>query len=102
LISPDILFLEVAHALTRAERRGVIKPPEALVKLADVLSTAPYFYPFGPFLTRAAALSSQTRVGVYDCLYVVLAQQEQCAVVTADLRLKTVFRAQVILLADLP
>jgi len=27
LLAPDVLPVEVAHALTRAERKGLIKPP---------------------------------------------------------------------------
>jgi predicted nucleic acid-binding protein len=27
LLAPDILPVELAHALTRAERKGIIKPP---------------------------------------------------------------------------
>jgi predicted nucleic acid-binding protein len=29
LLVPDIFPVEVAHALTRAERKGLIKPPQA-------------------------------------------------------------------------
>jgi predicted nucleic acid-binding protein len=31
LIAPDILPIEVAHSLTRAERQGRITPPEASI-----------------------------------------------------------------------
>lgn len=39
-------------------------------------------------------LSSQARIGVYDCLYVALAEFEQCRVATADQRLLKTFPAQ--------
>jgi len=87
LISPDILPVEVAHALTRAERKGILQPGEAAVRLSRVLHFSPVFHPFISLLPRAVELSSQTRTGVYDCLYVALAEQEQCEVVTADQRL---------------
>ena len=32
-------------------------------------------------------ISSQARIGVYDCLYVALAEQQGCQLVTADDRL---------------
>jgi predicted nucleic acid-binding protein len=38
-------------------------------------------------LPRAYAVASQARLGVYDCLYVALAEQEGCDFVTADDRL---------------
>src|SRR5688572_25543789 len=78
LIAPDIFPVEVAHALTRAERRGLLKPQEAQSKLDDVLVTAPDLHPYMPLLRRAVAFSSQHRLGVYDCLYVALAEREQC------------------------
>ena len=87
LIAPNILPVEVAHALTRAERKGILQPGDAAVRLSRVLLFSPVFHPFIPLLPRAVELSSQTRTGVYDCLYVALAEQEQCEVVTADQRL---------------
>ena len=30
------------------------------------------------------AISSQVRIGVYDCLYVALAERENCDLITAD------------------
>jgi predicted nucleic acid-binding protein len=38
-------------------------------------------------LPRAYEISSQARIGVYDCLYVALAEREGCALLTADDRL---------------
>ena len=31
LIAPDTFAIEVAHSLTRTERRGLIQPPEAVL-----------------------------------------------------------------------
>jgi predicted nucleic acid-binding protein len=55
--------------------------------LADILSSQPKLHPYIPLLWRAYAISSQARIGVYDCLYVALAEREQCELVTADDRL---------------
>jgi predicted nucleic acid-binding protein len=44
-------------------------------------------HPYLPLLRRAFEIASQMRVGVYDCLYVALAEREACACVTADDRL---------------
>ncbi len=44
-----------------------------------------------PLLPRAVELSSQRRIGVYDCLYVALAEREGCELVTADDRLVRTF-----------
>jgi predicted nucleic acid-binding protein len=84
LIAPDVFYLETGHALTRAERQGRIPVGDAVPLLADVLSTPPIFYPSLPLLMRACEISSQMRIGIYDCLYVALAEREGCQLVTAD------------------
>jgi predicted nucleic acid-binding protein len=38
-------------------------------------------------LKRALRVASRARVGVYDCLYLVLAEREGCELLTADDRL---------------
>jgi predicted nucleic acid-binding protein len=84
LIAPDILLVEAAHALTRAERKGLIQPAEAKFKLVDLSLNRPDLYPYIPLLERATDISSTHRHGVYDCLYVALAEREGCELVTAD------------------
>jgi predicted nucleic acid-binding protein len=84
LISPDVFQVEIAHALTRAERQGRIAVSQAGILWADIMSTPPWLEPSGPLLPRAIQISSVERVGVYDCLYVALAEREACEVVTAD------------------
>jgi predicted nucleic acid-binding protein len=84
LLAPDIFAVEIAHALTRAERKGIIKTPQAIRLLTDVLSTPLPLQPYRPLLPRAMAISSALRCGVYDCLYVALAEREGCEFLTAD------------------
>jgi len=87
LLAPDVLPVEVAHALAKAERRGVIPPGNADRLLTNILSTPPAFHPYLPLLRRALGIASLARIGVYDCLYVALAEREGCQLVTADDRL---------------
>lgn len=87
LIAPDVLPVEVAHALTRAERRGVIPNSDSKAKLADVLFVGVTLHAYLSLLDRALEISSQARIGVYDCLYVALAEREGCELLTADSRL---------------
>jgi predicted nucleic acid-binding protein len=84
LIAPDIFPVEVAHALTHAERQKIIKPPQAARRFAALMRVRPLLRPYLPLLPRALAISSTMRVGVYDCVYVALAEQESCELVTAD------------------
>jgi len=87
LLAPDVFSLELAHALTKAERQGRIPVGQAAVLWADVQLNPPHFFPSGPLAPRAIAISSAVRIGLYDCLYVALAQREGCELVTADDRL---------------
>ena len=87
LIAPDVFPVEVCHALTRAERQGRITPAEGVQLMADMLNTLPALFPSLPLLPRAYQISSGARIGVYDCLYVALAEREGCDLVTTDARL---------------
>ena len=83
LLAPDVFPVEVAHGLAKAERRGVIPQGDADRLLTNVLST-PQFHPYLPLLKRALDIASLARIGVYDCLYVALAEREGCELLTAD------------------
>ena len=84
LLAPDIFPAEVAHSLTRAERRGILTPPEGARRLLLVLRTAPILHSYLPLVRRAVDISSAMRIGVYDCLYVALAEREGCELIPAD------------------
>lgn len=102
-ISPDTFLAEVAHALTKAERRGLIAQGQASLLVGDVLTTRPDFHSFIPLVTRALDLAAQARVGVYDCFYVALAERELCPLLTADQRLVNSFQGRfpIVLLSSL-
>lgn len=87
LFAPDVFPVEIAHALTRAERQNRITPPESGILLADLLKSLPIQSRSLPLLLRAVEISSAMRVGVYDCLYVALAEKKKCRFITADDRL---------------
>jgi predicted nucleic acid-binding protein len=84
LLAPDVFPVEMGHALTRAERQGRIPVGSAIPLLRDILNTLPILRPSLPHMLRAVEISSQLRVGVYDCLYVAIAEAENCELITAD------------------
>src|SRR5215218_150606 len=84
LLAPTIYPVEVGHALARAERKGVIQPPLGARRLASVLHTLPVLHAYLPLLPRAYGIASAARHGVYDCLYVALAEREGCELLTSD------------------
>lgn len=87
LLAPDILPVEVTHALTRAERRGVLDPGDTSAIVHDLLLLGPQLHSYLDLLPRAVEISSAARIGVYDCLYVALAEKEGCDLVTTDVKL---------------
>jgi predicted nucleic acid-binding protein len=87
LIAPDIFPIEIGNALTKAERQRKIELGQASLFLTDILDPLPELRPSLPLLLRAIELSSRGRLGVYDCLYVALAEAEGCDLLTADERL---------------
>jgi predicted nucleic acid-binding protein len=88
------LPLQLAHALTRAERQGRIIVGQAALFWTDAMTSPPVLIASLPLALRALDLSSQLRVGVYDCLYIALAEREQCEFITADAKLVSNVQAQ--------
>ena len=58
LLAPDIFEVEVAHALTRAERQGRISVRQAAVFWMDIMSTPPQLEDSSPLVPRAIDISS--------------------------------------------
>jgi predicted nucleic acid-binding protein len=87
LLAPDVFPVEVAHALTRAERQLRVAAPAGWAAWLSIMNDAPQLKPSLALMPRAYAISSQMRIGVYDCLYVALAEREACEFITADDRL---------------
>lgn len=48
LLAPDTFPVEVAHALTKAERRNLLLPGEAALRLARVLAYPPLVHSYLP------------------------------------------------------
>jgi predicted nucleic acid-binding protein len=87
LLAPDIFPVELAHALTRAERKRLIPEGDAILHLAKLLKPSPVLCSYLPLLPRAVEISSQMRLSTYDAIYLVLAEQEGCDFLTADRKL---------------
>jgi predicted nucleic acid-binding protein len=105
LIAPAHFPGEIASALTKAERQKLIPVGTARRLLQDILNTPPVLYAIDSLFYRAVEISSQTRTGFYDCLYVALAELENCELVTADDKLIHVLQRQfpfILSLASLP
>jgi predicted nucleic acid-binding protein len=84
LIAPDWFLLEVMNVLGKAAARKSISAAAALQHEALILQDAPVLFPSRPLASAAFQFALQHRRAVYDCLYLALALQEQCELVTAD------------------
>jgi predicted nucleic acid-binding protein len=105
LIAPSIFSGEVASALTKAERQKLISIGDARPLLGQIMRTPPVVHAYELLLDRAVDISSQTRGGLYDCVYVVLAERMGCELVTDDQRLITNLKPHfpfIVPLASLP
>lgn len=89
IIAPDVFPSEIAHALTRAERKKLIPVGQAVTHFYDILTTGPTLHPYLPLLPRAIATSSLTKVAITDCIFLTLAEVEGCLMLTADQKLIT-------------
>jgi predicted nucleic acid-binding protein len=103
LLAPDVFPVEVAHSLAKPERRGIILPGEGARKMNDVFNFMPGLHSYLPLLPRAYGIASAARIGVYDCLYVALAEREGCDLLTSDDRLvRSLPGHPIVLLASMP
>ncbi len=105
LIAPDLFTPEVANGLASAERQGRITPGEAGSLLLDIVRQTPVIRSSSQLLIRAIEVSVTTRQAVYDCIYLALAEAEQCEMVSADDAFVRKMKAKfpfLIRLADLP
>ena len=67
----------------------------------ELMLDSPRLFPSLPLMLRALAIANQARIGVYDCLYVALAEREKCALLTADDKLIKNLQAQFPFVTDL-
>ena len=86
LLAPAVFIDEVAGALTKAERQKDIAVGQAAPLYAKVMNSPPILIPHAALIARAIDISSRTRSGYYDCLYVALAEREGCPLITANQR----------------
>lgn len=101
LIAPDILPIEVGHALTKAERQGRVSPADGFALWSGMMADSPRLFPSLALSARAYVLSSLNRLGIYDCIYVALSEQENCEIISDDARLAALFPKHVISLSSL-
>ena len=85
LLAPDWFLPEVANILGKAAVvRGLITPEQAVQGFAAIAAQAVKLFPSVELSAQALDLAIRHRRAVYDCLYLALAINEGCQLVTAD------------------
>jgi predicted nucleic acid-binding protein len=84
---PDLMFPEVGNILWKKIRQGDLTAEQAR-EIAHLVAVAPLeVHSSAPLLEAALEIATRTGRSVYDSLYVALAVQLDCRLVTADERL---------------
>src|SRR5690242_2237853 len=84
VVVPDFIQFEVASALSKKVRYAGLPAKQAEDALEVLPLIVPDRYDTSRLLDRAFALSVSIRHALYDCIYLALAEQLDCKLVTAD------------------
>lgn len=90
-LAPDLLGVEVANTFWKKLRRGELTNDEAARLIDDLQRLDITMAPHRLLLPAAFALAAAAGHPVYDCLYLALAHQNDCQLVTADRRFYKAF-----------
>ena len=85
-VAPDLLIAECGNVFWRRCRQGDITSDEATESLADLLTLNVPLVPATSLVQSALQLALQHQRTVYDALYLALAQERNCDLITADER----------------
>jgi len=88
LLAPDLLVPEVCNTLWKKVRREELTLDDALQCLADLSRMPLQLNPSAEFIEDALRLSATEGMTAYDGLYLALASNLDCRMVTADARLR--------------
>jgi predicted nucleic acid-binding protein len=86
LHAPDLLYPEVGNVLWKRVRRGLLQRDQAISALALLVSVPIRCEPAGSLAMVSLQIALETGRSVYDSLYLGLARDLGCPLVTADRR----------------
>jgi predicted nucleic acid-binding protein len=87
LIAPDLLLAEFASLVAKRSRRKQISVDQARQAFELMKRCAPRLFDVPPLISRALDLSLRHQLSLWDCIYLALAIEHDCPVITADRRL---------------
>lgn len=87
LIAPDLLLAEVASLLAKRTRRKELSAQQARDAFHLITRCALRLFDMRPRLPRALDLSVSLHLSLWDCVYLAVALEHDCPLLTADRRL---------------
>ena len=87
LIAPDLMWSEVGNVVWKRSRRGEITSDEVTQLIADLLRMPLETHPTHGLIEAAVEIALGTGITVYDAVYLVLAINHNCQLITADEKL---------------
>lgn len=94
LVAPDIMPLEVANALWKKLRHGDVPAADLQPAVTRILASDITLVPTLTLLERAVRLAVEINHPVYDCVYLVLAEERGAPLASIDERLRAAARAR--------
>jgi predicted nucleic acid-binding protein len=86
-VAPELLVAEVGSVLCKRVRQGSMKASQAEFQFDRFSRIRPVLRPLFDLAGQAFKLALAHQHSIYDCLYVALALEAQCELVTADEKL---------------
>ncbi|MHA6722945.1 type II toxin-antitoxin system VapC family toxin [Sphingomonas sp. RS2018] len=83
-IAPDLILIELASALTKKTRFEDMTTDWVMENIEAVMPLLAEIVSIEPLLGGAVDLSRQLDHSLFDCIYLALALDRDCAVLTAD------------------
>ena len=87
LIAPDLLLSEFASLLAKRSRRKELSEQQSKLAFQLMVRSSPILYDMRPRLPLALDLSLQHQLSLWDAVYLALAIEHNCSLITADSRL---------------
>jgi predicted nucleic acid-binding protein len=90
-LAPELIGAEFANTLWKKQLRGEVEATSTVRMLENFRRIAIETFALMPLLPAAFAIASAAGHSVYDCLYLALAEREDCPLITADRRFYRAF-----------
>jgi predicted nucleic acid-binding protein len=87
LIAPDLLLMEFASLIAKRTRRKEMSPAEAYQAFRLIEEAELRLFETRPLLGDALDLALNSQMSLWDCVYLALAIEHDCPLITADRRL---------------